>query len=529
MSLYKSRKARAAPEFLERVFTVPDPERTTLAKLEKQLGKDLDHFLTESKVAGEIPLGELANSFKDSSIPDEPRFVQDQVDYLMTQVIPYCVNTGSPKFIGHMTSAIPYFLQSLSKCMVALHQNVVKIETSRSFTFLERQTLAMMHRLIYDREDSFYDEHIHKRNSTLGIQCSGGTVANMMGLWIARNTWMEKVLGSEAAEEGLIEALIKSGKKNICIFVSQRGHYSLRKACDLLGMGKSQMRVIPVDVGHKINLELLKVEYQKALDENIQPIALIGVAGTTETGHFDPLNELADFAEEHQLHFHVDAAWGGGLLFSSKHRSVLKGCERSDTMVIDGHKQMYLPMGVGMLLTKDPELAKAIEHKAQYIIREGSFDLGRRHLEGSRPGMALLTHSALHILGRQGYELLINHNMDLAYRFSELIESHSEFELITKPETNILTYRYFPSAWKEKRTTDLDDKVSKLNLLLQKKQRESGKSFVSRTSFRHPEPKGTPITVLRSVLANPLTKPEHLSEILSEQVEIGESLLQQLL
>ena len=80
--------------------------------------------------------------FKNSKIPDEPKFVQEQVDYLMEQVIPYCVNTGSPKFIGHMTSAIPYFLQSLSKCMAALHQNVVKIETSRSFTFLERQTLS---------------------------------------------------------------------------------------------------------------------------------------------------------------------------------------------------------------------------------------------------------------------------------------------------------------------------------------------------------------------------------------------------
>lgn len=525
MSRGKTRKARAAPEFLERVFTVPDPERNKLSELEKQLGKNLDHFLNESKVAGEIPLGELAKLFQDSKIPDEPRFVQDQVDYLMSQVIPYCVNTGSPKFIGHMTSAIPYFLQSLSKCMVALHQNVVKIETSRSFTFLERQTLAMIHRLVYQCDDAFYKEHVYHRQSTLGIQCSGGTVANMMGLWMARNTWMEKVLGEQAVDRGLVEALVKSKKKNVCFFVSSRGHYSLAKAADVLGFGKDQMKIIPVDANHKMNLEKLRSEYEKAVLEKLQPIAVVGVGGTTETGHIDPLDQLADFCEQHDLHFHVDAAWSGGMLLSDKYRGLLKGCERADSFVIDGHKQLYLPMGTGMMMLKDPHKAKTIEQKAQYIIREGSFDLGRRHLEGSRPGMAMLTHSALHIFGRQGYELLIHHNMDLARMFAELIEQHSEFELVTPPETNILTYRYVPTQGLNLDEANYSSTLSELNTRLQKQQRESGKSFVSRTNFRHPEPDGEPITVLRSVLANPLTKREHLVEILEEQVAIGRKLL----
>ena len=118
---------------------------------------------------------------------------------------------------------------------------------------------------------------------------------------------------------------MKSKKKNICIFVSQRGHYSLGKACDLLGFGKAQMRVVPVDADHKINLELLEESYAQAVSEDVQPIALVGVAGTTETGHFDPLEDMADFAKDKNLHFHVDAAWGGGLFFSRKHRHLLKG------------------------------------------------------------------------------------------------------------------------------------------------------------------------------------------------------------
>ena len=514
------RRARVAPQFLERIFSVPESDNNALAQLEKKLSENLDEFLTESKVSGEIPLSDLAEKFSSSVIPEEPCFVSEQVDFLLKDVIPFSVHTGSPKFIGHMTSAIPYFLQSLSKCMVALHQNVVKIETSRAFTFVERQALAMLHRLVYKNSDGFYNQHTQLRTSTLGIQCSGGTIANIMAMWIARNRFMKSQLGEEFDQFGLIEALMASGHKNACIFVSQRGHYSLSKAADILGIGKRQLIPIPVNENHKIDLLQLKRIYRESLKSNLYPLALIGIAGTTETGHVDPLNELADFCKEHQLYFHVDAAWGGTTLMSEKHRHLLSGIERADSVVMDGHKQLYLPMGVGMLLLKDPEDAAHIQHQTQYIIRKGSHDLGRRHLEGSRPGMALLVSSALQIFGRKGYELIIDQNLELVKVFETLIKNAPDFELITAPELNILTYRFRPSQM------DLNhDELNELNVRLQKQQRENGKSFVSRTQFRHPEPSGPTTSVLRVVLANPLTRKRHLEEILMEQKELGYRLL----
>ncbi len=94
-------------------------------------------------------------------------------------------------------------------------------------------------------------------------------------------------------------------------------------------------------------MKCLKAEYQRLQDANIRVLALVGIAGTTETGHIDPLEDLADFAAEIGCHFHVDAAWGGPTLFSSTHRRLLKGIERADSVTIDAHKQLYVPMARG--------------------------------------------------------------------------------------------------------------------------------------------------------------------------------------
>jgi aspartate 1-decarboxylase len=514
-------KAIANPSFLKRVFSIPEDEMGTLHQLEKKLSINLDEFLLESKVAGEISLSKLSEIFSDFNLPEEPCFVSDQINYILNNVVPHSVHTASPKFIGHMTSCIPYFLISLTKCMVALHQNVVKIETSRSFTFLERQTLAMLHKLVYNNNNKFYKQHIQSRESTLGIQCSGGTVANITAMWIARNKFIESVLGKNCDNNSLVDALLTSGYRNCCILVSVRGHYSLKKASDLLGFGKKGFMQIKVNRDHSINLKDLDKVYNECLAQKIKPIALIGIAGTTETGSVDPLEKLHEFCQDKKVYFHVDAAWGGATLFSKKHSNKLKGIEHADSVVIDGHKQLYLPMGVGMLLFKQANTAKAIEHQTQYIIRSTSLDLGKRSLEGSRPGMALLAQSALSILGRKGYELLVNKNIQLAYTFSKLIRTHRHFELVSKPQLNILTYRFVPYLQDYPDNALATESLSKLNVKLQKEQRENGVSFVSRTTFRHPEPNGDSISILRAVIANPRTTEQDLADILEEQSIIG--------
>lgn len=513
---------------LYRIFTVPEAPDSTLGSVDQAISENVADFLQKHIVALERSLEDIEKDFSTSKIPEEPSFVSAYTEFVKQKLVAQSVHTAAPGFVGHMTSALPYFMLPLSRIMTALNQNLVKVETSKAFTPMERQVLAMLHHLIYRQDDSFYEQWIHDSQHALGAFCSGGTIANATALWVARNQ-LCRPEGSFAgiAQEGLFKSLQHLNCNGLAILASQRAHYSLGKAVDLLGIGRDNLILVDTDDDNRIDIDALREEYSKLCDKNIRPLALVGIAGTTETGHVDPLDKLADFAAEVGCYFHVDAAWGGPTLFSRTHRHLLDGIERADSVTIDAHKQLYVPMGAGMVLFKDPHSLSAIEHHANYILRHGSKDLGSHTLEGSRPGKAMLVHAGLSIIGRKGYELLIDLGIEKALSFAGLINAHPNFELMTAPELNILTYRYNP-AWLQEKMERLDkEQLQQINVLLdlmtqevQKRQREAGKTFVSRTRLRSARYHGEQISVFRSVLANPLTTTEILTAVLEEQCAI---------
>jgi glutamate decarboxylase len=428
-----------------------------------------------------------------------------------------------------MTSALPYFMIPLSRILTALNQNLVKVETSRAFTAMERQVLAMLHRLIYENSDEFYAKWVQNSNYSLGAFCSGGTIANTTALWAARNKLCKPSGDFKGiAREGLFKALQHLDCQGLAVLVSRRGHYSLGKAVDVLGIGRDNLVTVETDDNNRMDLKKLREQCARLKDEGIRPLAIIGIAGTTETGNVDPLDDMADLAIELGCHFHVDAAWGGPTLFSEKYRRLLSGIDRADSVTIDAHKQLYVPMGAGMVVFKDPATLSSIEHHAAYIIRRGSRDLGRRTVEGSRPGMAMLVHAGLSIIGRKGYEILIDQGIERTRSFAERIKAHPDFELISEPELNILTYRYVP-AWLQEamgkatkeQVTRINEQLDKITEAIQKRQREAGKTFVSRTRLSPKRYNGDNIIVLRVVMANPLTTEEILASVLEEQCSLA--------
>ncbi len=525
----RKKTATADLESLHRVFTISEAPTSTLHKIEQQISEDLTQFLQKHIASEERDLTEIEKDFLASSIPEEPIFVSEQADFLLEKVVSQSVHTASPSFIGHMTSALPHFMLSLSKIMIALNQNLVKIETSKVFTPIERQVLGMLHHLIFKQEASFYQRWMHDRYQALGAFCSGGSIANITALWVARNKAFaptQDFLG--ISQEGLHRALQYYGHSDLVILVSERGHYSLSKAADVLGLGRKNLIAIAADENNKIDLKELEKKCQDYKKQGIKVLAIVGVAGASETGSVDPLNQMADIAQAHNIYFHVDAAWGGPTLCSARYAAILKGIERADSVTLDAHKQLYVPMGVGMVLFKDPTALNSIEHHAEYVIRKGSKDLGSHSLEGSRPGMALLVHSGLHVIGRKGYELLIDLGIEKAKRFARMIESHPDFELISAPELNILTYRYVPQVIQLKlmkldaaAQVPINQALNELTRLLQKMQRAHGKSFVSRTQLNPLRYYRVPIVVFRVVLANPLTTDKILAEVLAHQVELA--------
>jgi glutamate decarboxylase len=515
---------------LQRVFIRPEDEgsRQTLVKYMEQIFFGLHDFLNKHVgVTEAISLAELALAHTDTRINKEPlKKLADVIEDIIQEIAPRAVNVASPYFVGHMTSAIPFFMVHLKAITAALNQNMIKLETSKILSVLEKQVLGKMHRMIFKREQAFYDAHVQNIETTLGVFTTDGTTANITALWVARNlALLPRGSFSSIERDGIFAAFKAHDLERMVILVSSRGHFSLKKAGGILGIGNQNVIPIEEDENRSIDLKKLEQTIQALkIEGRTKILAIIGIAGATETGIIDPLPRLADICQDHGIHFHVDAAWGGPVLLSEKYAPLLEGIQRADSVTIDCHKQFYMPMTAGMVYFKDPEALNQIVYHARYINRKGSVDLGIKTLEGSREASSLILDSALKIMGSKGYGLMIDHGIETARAFARKIDARPLFQLVTPPCLNILTYRAVPPFIQKQLDTAnemercrLNARLDRLNTTLQRTQREAGKSFVSRTRLRINPMDNQDVVVLRSVIMNPYTTPGILDEILDEQ------------
>ncbi len=512
---------------LQRTFLKPESEaaRGALFKYMEPILFGLQDFLqSHVGITREASLRDLSARFTNVAIAEHPeKKLAEIITELIEEIAPHAVNVASPYFVGHMTAAIPFFMVHLKTIVAALNQNVVKVETSKVVSVLEKQVLAKIHRLIFRRGDDFYAGHVQNPETALGTFVEDGTLANLTALWVARNRLLGPLPGFSGVEsEGLSAALAAHGLRRVVVLASALAHHSLRKAAGVLGIGHANVIALAVDHRHRVDLRALNAVLRDLQAEKgpTRVMALVGVAGSTETGGIDPLPRLGEICAEHRIHFHVDAAWGGPTLMSPTYRHLLAGIEGADSVTIDGHKQFYMPMSCGMVYFRDPRAMDAVAYHARYVNRPGSVDLGIRSLCGSREASSLILHSALKIMGSRGYALLIDHGIETARAFAEEIRRRPDFELLSDPELNILLYRLRPRGLAQLPALSpeaRDRLLNRINVSLQRLQREAGKSFVSRTSLRPPGPAAEPVVALRCVLMNPMTDMAVLGEILDEQ------------
>ncbi|GBG29512.1 Glutamate decarboxylase 2 [Hondaea fermentalgiana] len=512
---------------------------SSLKHTERQLKKAERNFLDANHVrAANVSLRELSERFGETAVPtnplggDEDR-IDQYLEKLVDTAVKDAVNTSSPAMIGHMTSSLPFFMRPLSRLVTTMNQNVVKTETANTVTFLEREALAQLHRQIYHRDEEFYAKYSQAMDAVLGVFTSGGTVANTTALWIARNSALGPRDGFAGIEQcGLMGALRHFGYEGACVVGSELLHYSMGKAVDVLGLGMQALVSVPFDENFKVRLDLVEEAVRDCEAKKLLVIAILGVAGATETGTIDDLDGLATIAERHKIHFHVDAAWGGPLVFSRRHVGLLRGIERAHSVTLDGHKQLYMPMGCGLCFLRDPALITSVQKTARYIIRKESYDLGKFTLEGSRPANAVYLHANLNVFGVRGYEVLVDRSIRIVRFMARQIEaSKGWFELVTKPLTNILLYRAIPPALQaavlagEALTAEQDAAIDELNVALQQRQTLQGRTFVSRTTIRAPNRDRRPVVALRVVIANPLTFESDILRVLRNQLELLADLL----
>ncbi len=269
------------------------------------------------------------NQLFEEPIPNDPKSLQSIQKILEEKLIPYCTHVNHPGYMGLITPS-PNPAGILGDLLAAaLNQNLGAYSIGPSATAMELRVIRWLNDLIG------YDDKAG------GNLTSGGMTANFIGLKLARDF----TTGDTAQHEGL------HGKW--AVYVSEERHVSIDKSADAVGVGRNNLRVLPTDDNYRVRLNALEEYLQKDKADDIRPLCIIGLAGTTNLGAVDDLEELHQIAVRENCWFHVDAAYGGGMLLSQKNKNLLKGLHLADSVTIDPHKWFYAPLDVGAVLVKD--------------------------------------------------------------------------------------------------------------------------------------------------------------------------------
>ncbi|MGD8387024.1 MAG: pyridoxal-dependent decarboxylase [Desulfobacteraceae bacterium] len=544
----RPKEIKATMEVLRKLFIMPDSPDKFVEFGHELLEMIHEFFREKGGIHSSISLPDLSRIFSRTSVPSSPMLIKDVLGEIKEEVIAHSVKVGSPYYIGHMISPIPYFMILLEMIIAALNQNQVKIETAKASSFVEKELVTWLHRLVFNRTERFYEKNVQNPRVCLGNVTSDGTLANLTALSVAR----EKAFPPEGSfggvrREGMARALEHYGFRRAVVMVSTRGHYSIAKAANLLGMGSDNVITVPVNENNLMDVSKLRRRI-RALGADERVLAIIGIAGTTETGNIDDLEALAEVSRETGTHFHVDACWGGSVLLVEEYRSLFRGIEEADSVSIDAHKLLYCPMTMGLILFRNERDLNHLKHSSMYVIRRNSVDTGRFTIEGSRPFSALKPWASLKILGSQGYRLLFESARKNTRILKDLLEADGHFEVLNRPELFILNYRFVPGP--AQRVLDEADRgggpnkkggryapdgfvrkvnrlVNALNVKLHKELRKDDTTFVSRTTLESTRYRPQRIVVLRAVLSNPLTDRDVLQEIVGTQSRIGRKLWQE--
>jgi L-2,4-diaminobutyrate decarboxylase len=325
-----------------------------------------------------------------------------------------------------------------------------------------------------------------------GVLTSGGSLGNLTALLAMRQAHAGFDVWGAGAHGG----------PPLAVIVSSDAHYSISRTLGIMGWGEAGAIAAPRSREHRLTGAAVEQALRQAGNRRV--IGLIAAAGSTVTGAFDPLDELAEVAARHRLWLHVDAAHGGGVALSPAHRHKLRGIERADSVVWDAHKLLMMPALVtGVLFKRQGHAYEAFAQEASYLFArtppdETWWDLGQRTLECTKRMMAIELWCALRVHGEAWFGQVVDRLFALAQTLAGEVAAAPDFELALAPEANIVCYRHRPAG-----VTDLDAH----NRALRQRVVEDGRFYVVGTAL----PAGYH---LRSTIMNPLSEPSDARALL---------------
>jgi L-2,4-diaminobutyrate decarboxylase len=384
-------------------------------------------YVAESQ-AGEVPVGsppplpELIDQLQLRSLVRAGGLDAERFEPWLAHALANSVRLHHPAQVAHQVGApdVPAAIADLVHG--AINQPMSIYEMGPAAHAMERVVVEWM------------AEKVGWADGAGGVLTHGGSLANLTVLLAARaaaapDAWVEGVDGT------------------LAVLAPPSTHYSVRRSVAMLGLGERAVVDLRVDDLERIVPEALEEALERAQAAGRRPMALVAAACATSTGLHDDLEAIGSFCREHGIWFHVDAAHGAPALLSPAHRHLLRGIEHADSAIWDAHKMLRTPaLAAAVLLRDEAALEAAFRQKAAYLIYEESGDedlsLLERQVECTKAALGMRIFMNLAFRGEEGIGRYVAEQYDKTLRFWELIEARPGFECLSRPESNILCFRY---------------------------------------------------------------------------------------
>lgn len=389
------------------------------------------------------------------------------------------ISTYSPYFMNQLFSGISAPMLMAEEFLAQTKTTLATSEASPVLSAMETEVISRLCALIG------WGEHLAD-----GVCVPGGSAANFMAMHCARH---------RAFPESKMHGL--SGR-NLKVFVSDEAHYSFKKACGVLGIGVNNLVPVPVDAKGRMNPKALDLLISKSRAAGDRPILVGATAGSTVLGAFDEIAPLASICQKHGVWLHVDAAWGGPVLFSNKLRPLMGGVELADSLTFDAHKLFGAALTTSFFLTKHPDILLQANDVAggDYLFHASNpaLDRGKISWQCGRRGDAASFWTIWKNLGTEGLGALVDRLTGLRDEVVAWIRMHDRLELVSDPEYLNLCVRVQPAGdrrdphW----STRVREHLRERNLALVNYSTDDRGSF------------------LRLILAHPYLRFHHVKQIL---------------
>ncbi len=396
----------------------------------------------------------------DEPLPEGGADLPELIGTVGDVIARYNRHSAHPRFFGYISSPGAPVTAISQMIAAAMNINVTCWRSAPSGTEIEHTVIRWM------------KEILGYPAGGAGLLVSGGSMANFAALAAARSA---KAPGN-VRRDGLM------GLPRMCAYISEEGHFAFAKAAGMMGLGEANVRQIAT--GSRLRIDMADLARRVAEDRaaGFLPFCVVANAGTTATGSFDPIGEVADFAQREGLWLHVDAAYGGFAALAPSARHLFERLGEADSVALDPHKWLYGPMGCGCVLYKDPAAAReAFSHDADFtrrigLVRDEAFAFWDYGPELSRPFRALDLWMLIKYVGSARLAEAIEGNIACAKYLARLVEASGDFEMLAPVELSIFCFRYRPRGF----AGDLNALNERILVALQR----AGGSYVSNATIR---------------------------------------------